>query len=248
MSNINIPAVASGAFLGFMALAALIWCFPPITRFLGDLCCCPWSIPFIRKKRRNGDEEMDKDDLLYVTDEPHADTPVDTAGYQRVSAAYISAISVVDPETATKEARRSAEYYRRDHLPQGDLHRRDHSPISKHNGEDQHDHDVHHEGAYYGSYLQVPQPDMAHPADWRQPYLKRHLNYPVQGPCEDEHSSYSGYGYDAGYPNVQPPEPSYPPPEISAYQHADGYLPATDHFRPDYAMQHHSDKSVAVPK
>ncbi|ROV86991.1 hypothetical protein VSDG_10091 [Cytospora chrysosperma] len=72
MSNINIPAVASGAFLGFMALAALIWCFPPITRFLGDLCCCPWSIPFVRKRRRNGDEEMDKDDLLYVTDEPHA--------------------------------------------------------------------------------------------------------------------------------------------------------------------------------
>lgn len=90
MSNINIPAVASGAFLGFMALAALIWCFPPITRFLGDLCCCPWSIPFVRKRRRNGDEEMDKDDLLYVTDEPHAGTPVDTAGYQRVSAAYIS--------------------------------------------------------------------------------------------------------------------------------------------------------------
>ena len=90
MTNINVAAVASGAFLGVMALAALIWCFPPITRFLGDLFCCPWRIPFTRKKRRNGDEEMDKDDLPYMIGEPHAGTPVDTAGYQRMSAAYLS--------------------------------------------------------------------------------------------------------------------------------------------------------------
>ncbi|KUI57335.1 hypothetical protein VP1G_04612 [Cytospora mali] len=98
MTNINIPAVASGAFLGLMALAALIWCFPPITRFLGDLCCCPWRIPFTRKKRENDDEEMDKDDLPYDTIEPHAGTPVDSDGYHRMSAAYMpSALSIPKP-------------------------------------------------------------------------------------------------------------------------------------------------------
>lgn len=98
MSNINIPAVASGAFLGLMALAALIWCFPPIIRFLGDLCCCPWRIPFTRKKRQNDDEEMDKDDLPYVIGEPRSGTPVDSAGYHRMSAAYMSVSSDVQPD------------------------------------------------------------------------------------------------------------------------------------------------------
>lgn len=47
----------------------------------------------MRKKRRNADEEMDKDDLPYPTGEPHAGTPVDIAGYQRMSAAYMSVSS-----------------------------------------------------------------------------------------------------------------------------------------------------------
>lgn len=90
MTNVNIPAVASGVFVGLMALAALIWCFPPITRFLGDLCCCPWRLPFTRKKQQADDEEMDKDDLPDMSDEPLVGTPVDSIGYHRMSAAYMS--------------------------------------------------------------------------------------------------------------------------------------------------------------
>lgn len=90
MGEINVPAIATGAFLGFLALVLLVSCVPPITRFLGDLFCCPWRIPFTKKRRRNDDEEMDKDDLPYVVQTPRSGTPVDDRGYQRVSAAYMS--------------------------------------------------------------------------------------------------------------------------------------------------------------
>lgn len=91
MTNVNVPAIAGGVFVGFMALAALICCFPPITRFLGDVFCCPWKTPFTRKKQRNVDEEMDNDDLPYEIVEPLPDKPVDLTGYHRMSAAYMSA-------------------------------------------------------------------------------------------------------------------------------------------------------------
>lgn len=92
MVDINIPAVATGAFFGLLGLIALIACVPPVTRFLGDLCCCPWHIPFTKRRRRNADEELDKDDLPYVAGppSPRAHSPVDDAGYHRVSAAYMS--------------------------------------------------------------------------------------------------------------------------------------------------------------
>lgn len=89
MSNINIPAVATGAFLGLLALLAAVACVPPITRFLGDLCCCPWRLPFTKKKRRNADEELGKDELPYVV-EPRPDTAVDDEGYHNMSEAYMS--------------------------------------------------------------------------------------------------------------------------------------------------------------
>lgn len=93
MTSINIPAVATGAFLGLLAIIVLVSCVPPVTRFLGDLCCCPWRVPFTKKRRRNDDEEMDKDDLPYVVagpQSPRAGTPLDSEGYQRMSAAYLS--------------------------------------------------------------------------------------------------------------------------------------------------------------
>lgn len=92
MSSINIPGVAAGAFFGLLALIATISCVPPITRFLGDLFCCPWRIPFTKRKRRNADEEMDKDDLPYVagSESPRVGTPVDNEGYHRMSSAYMS--------------------------------------------------------------------------------------------------------------------------------------------------------------
>lgn len=89
MTNVNIPAIASAAFLGFLALAALLFCVPPVTRFLGDLLCCPWRIPFTRKRRRNDDEEVDKEDLPYLA-ERRASTPADDAGYQSMPDTYMS--------------------------------------------------------------------------------------------------------------------------------------------------------------
>lgn len=88
--SVNIPAIATGAFLGFLALVVLLTCVPALTRFLGDLCCCPWRIPFTKRRRRNDDEEMDKNDLPYVVHSPRPGTPVDDRGYQRVSAAHMS--------------------------------------------------------------------------------------------------------------------------------------------------------------
>lgn len=89
MSTINTAAIATGAFLGVLALIAAISCIPPITRFLGDLFCCPWRLPFTKKKLRNADEEVGRDELPYVV-EPRPDTSVDDAGYQHMSEAYMS--------------------------------------------------------------------------------------------------------------------------------------------------------------
>ena len=89
MTDLNISAIASAAFLGFLALAALLVCFPPVTRFLGDLFCCPWRVPFTRKRRRNGDEEVDKEDLPYFA-ERRLSTPANESGYQSTPDAYMS--------------------------------------------------------------------------------------------------------------------------------------------------------------
>lgn len=97
MSNINVPAVATGAFLGVLCLVAAVSCIPPITRFLGDLFCCPWRVPFTKKKRRNADEEVGKDELPYVV-EPRPDTPVDDVGYHSMSDAYMSVSNEGQPK------------------------------------------------------------------------------------------------------------------------------------------------------
>lgn len=90
MTSVNIAAITTGTFFGLLALVALVGCVPPITRFVGDLCCCPWRIPFTKKKRLNEDEEVDKAELPYATGEPRPGTPVDNAGYQRTSQAWMS--------------------------------------------------------------------------------------------------------------------------------------------------------------
>lgn len=93
MSDINIPAVASGAFLGFLALLCIVACVPPVTRFLGDLFCCPWRIPFTKKKRRNGDEEVEQSDFPYLAgknDSEHLDASGNHEESHRMSAAYMS--------------------------------------------------------------------------------------------------------------------------------------------------------------
>lgn len=89
MPALNIPAIASAAFLGLLALAALLFCVPPITRFLGDLLCCPWRVPFTRKRRRNDDEEVDKEDLPYLA-EPRSSSPASDTGYQSTPGSYMS--------------------------------------------------------------------------------------------------------------------------------------------------------------
>lgn len=89
MWAVNTAGIATGAFFGVLALIAAISCIPPITRFLGDLFCCPWRIPFTKKKRRNADEEVGSDELPYVV-EPRAGTPVDNVGYRNMSEAYMS--------------------------------------------------------------------------------------------------------------------------------------------------------------
>lgn len=89
MTNVNVAAIATGGFLGLLALVAFAACVPPITRFLGDLFCCPWRIPFTKKKSRHSDEEVGKDDLPYVV-EPRPGTAVDDVGYHRMSEAYMS--------------------------------------------------------------------------------------------------------------------------------------------------------------
>lgn len=88
MTELNIPAIAGAAFLGFLALAALLFLFAPVTRFLGDLFCCPWRVPFTRKKRRNGDEEVDKEDLPYWS-ERRLESPVNGTANKSISADYV---------------------------------------------------------------------------------------------------------------------------------------------------------------
>lgn len=98
MSDVNVAATATGAFLGLLALVAVAACFPPITRFLGDFFCCPWRIPFTKKKNRNADEELGKDELPYVVEPPRPETCVDDVGYHRMSQAYMS----VSPQSDTR--------------------------------------------------------------------------------------------------------------------------------------------------
>lgn len=155
---------------------------------------------------------------------------------------FEQAVSVVDPETAMTEARRSAEYHRSDRSPQGDFYRRDYSQISTYDATDQHGY------ADHGPHLQVPQANMAHPVDRNRSYPERHSNYPVQTSCYDGHTLYSGHGYDAGYNNIQPPEPTYPHPEMSTYQHAGAHLPVADRAHPGHARQKDSDENVVVPR
>lgn len=88
MTELNIPAIAGAAFLGFLALAALLFLFAPVTRFLGDLFCCPWRVPFTRKRRRNGDEEVDKEDLPYLS-ERRLEPPVNGTANKSMPADYV---------------------------------------------------------------------------------------------------------------------------------------------------------------
>lgn len=203
MSNINVPAVATGAFLGVLALVAAISCVPPITRFLGDLFCCPWRIPFTKKKRRNADEEVGKDELPYVV-EPRPDTPVDDRGYQSMSEAYMSAVDVVDPELAKEERRRSVERrsveYRRTHgLP---THPYQHSNNSSYyNREYSPPRDYHHEH-HYGTHLDVSPPRVPPHGDDRSRGTSRerlhHHQQPHHYSPEQGHDfpPAAQYGYD----------------------------------------------------
>ena len=88
MTDLSIPAIASAAFLGFLAIAALLFCVPPVSRFLGDLFCCPWRVPFTRKRRRNGDEEVDREDLPYYARRPSS--PPHETGYESTPDNYMT--------------------------------------------------------------------------------------------------------------------------------------------------------------
>lgn len=235
MSNINVPAVATGAFLGVLCLVAAVSCIPPITRFLGDLFCCPWRVPFTKKKRRNADEELGKDELPYVV-EPRPDTPVDDAGYQNMSEAYMSvsndytpkaaikfpnfraltilqAVDVVDPELAKEERRRSAERrsaeYRRSHGLPTDPYQ--HSNNSAYYG---HEHsppsDYHHEH-HYGTHLDVSPPRVPpHGGNSRGTSRER---------LQNNYSPQQGQGFPAPYPASNASDP---------YYSSEGYSP--DHY------------------
>lgn len=141
------------------------------------------------------------------------------------------------------EARRSPEC-RRDYSPQGSFYSRNHSPASAYDRGDQLRPIDHYERRHSGSLLQVPQPNVAQPADQRRSDAERHSNYPVQASYDDETRSSSP---DADYQDIQPPEPAYSPPETGFHQHADGYLPLADRARPGTSRQQSSEVNVLIP-
>lgn len=182
--TINIVAIATGAFMGLLGLVAIVACVPPITRFLGDLLCCPWRLPFTKKKRANEDEDVDSDQLPYTTGEPRPGTPVDNDGYQRTSMAYMSvcnfflslslffllnissytnivsstkAVSVVDPETAAMEEMRRSSDIRRSYQSASryDIVPYDHRDQSPPRVSEHHHMMADHSS---GAHLDVPQP------------------------------------------------------------------------------------------
>ncbi|KAJ4421918.1 hypothetical protein N0V82_003415 [Gnomoniopsis sp. IMI 355080] len=269
--TINVPAVATGAFLGVLCLVAAISCVPPITRFLGDLFCCPWRVPFTKKKRRNADEEVGKDELPYVV-EPRPDTPVDDRGYHSMSEAYMSAVDVVDPELAKEERRRSAERrsaeYRRSHgLPtdyyqhpnDSSYYHREYSPPREY----------HHEH-HYGTHLDVSPPqvpphgrDRSRGASRERLYQHQHQHYspeqehgfPTQHHAHNNNMSdqYPSEGYSPehypsqDYATVQRPQPShaYSPEERGL---AAGYFPNNAYDRRDYEGHYPSTERLVEPR
>lgn len=92
MSTVNIAAITTGSFIGVLGLLAIVVCVGPLTRCVGDACCCPWRMPFTkRKQRRNADEEVGKDELPYVVAPgPWPGLAVAGGGYRRMSPAYMS--------------------------------------------------------------------------------------------------------------------------------------------------------------
>lgn len=163
------------------------------------------------------------------------------------------AVNVVDPEAAMEEVRRSAEYHRRDHSPHGDFYRRDHSPPTNYNGDYQPEHPDHpgyrasHGGMYHAPHLEVPQSNMVYPGDWRRNSAERPYDYPIQAPHGDALSSYPGYNYDAGH-DIQAPEPSLPPSEMSLHQHNGGQPSLAGYDRPRQARKHHSAENAVGPR
>ncbi|KAF3763320.1 hypothetical protein M406DRAFT_352298 [Cryphonectria parasitica EP155] len=266
--TINIAAVTTGAFLGLLALVALVACVPPITRFLGDLFCCPWRIPFTKRKRLNDDEDVDKSDLPYSTGEPRPGTPVDNAGYQRTSQAMMSAISVVDPETAKEHMRRSADY-RRSHSPNGSDWRRydpynaqygrDNSPPAGeyHQASDaassghlQPYHHQHQQQQQQQQHLQVPPHGGSSSSNngWRPaPSPERTTNYPPSTDLSSSSPLYRGGGADT-YHNDAYNSPEYNASDAFAESYVDVQRPAPSHVYTPPEMSMHGQGQGYFPQ
>ncbi|CAN8105403.1 unnamed protein product [Discula destructiva] len=248
MSNVNVVAIATGAFLGLLALVAAVACVPPITRFLGDLFCCPWRIPFTKKKKRNADEEVGDDELPYVV-EPRADNPVDTAGYQHMSNAHMSAVSVVDPALAKEEMRRSAERlsadYRRSHSGGGNpnpdpfYHPHDQNgSYYSYDGQTPSSPTDYHHQHHYGNQLDVPPAAPPHGGSWRDASASqerlRNASSPAYASSYEAASGHSppdqhpdtGY-HDRQYLQRPPPSFGYSPSEAAS--HSSGYFPSAQY-------------------
>lgn len=162
------------------------------------------------------------------------------------------AVSVVDPEMAKKEMRRSAEY-----------HRREHSPYRNHDHYYQH-HDA---ASFSGSHPQGPGREAQgnyYREDyqggtagglWSGPSSERDYSYP---PAQAYHGD--GYAYAPEYSHndgsygqdyavdLQRPQHAYSPPEASKHGHGhDGYFPEREeHGRHDFGQQYHSSSEPLV--
>lgn len=125
------------------------------------------------------------------------------------------AVSVVDPETAIEEARRSAQYHR-DHASHGDPYRRVQWPLLDYNDINQLEHNDRYDGTSYAQSLQVPLANTVQSTtSWSRVSPERLANYPLQNSCRDGDSSESGYRYNGDYAAVQPPRLSHLPSETS---------------------------------
>lgn len=166
-----------------------------------------------------------------------------TSHKRPVSLTNAQAVSVVDPELAKEEMRRSAEY-RREHSPHGSDRQRN----------DYHHHQYpyrHHQdyNAYSGSHLQVPGPRVSpHGGSWRGHSPERPNNYSPQ-PYHGEGYSpeyYSADSYSPDYVGVQRPSPShgYSPQEMVMHSGAHGYFPQGGYDEHNHNRHHHSNEHL----
>ncbi|KAG8159450.1 hypothetical protein KVR01_011111 [Diaporthe batatas] len=220
MTDLNIPAIAGAAFFGFLALAALLFLFAPVTRFLGDLFCCPWRVPFTRKRRRNGDEEMDKEDLTYLSGR-RLESPIrDSTSNKSMPAGYVMGHGTCQHETAREI------FWDGTRHTEGDQE----TDLGYDGGT--------YRGEYYGesywrsySDSQSPFPRSRGEEWWRS----RTDEYP-EFTERDTHKYHAGYhfseeenyGYDKetfSGPEIQRPQPSYSPSEVVSDRYNANYFP-----------------------